>query len=276
VPAAVLVPVAGLVGLAVGSFLNVVIYRLPKMLEREWAAQCSELRGETPAPSEAFNLALPRSRCPSCGHVITALENIPVLSFLWLRGRCSGCNTRISVRYPIVEAATGLVTAYAAWRFGYTWTSLAAWLLLWTLIALTFIDADTQLLPDNLTLPLLWLGLLANSLGTFTDLHSAVWGAAAGYLFLWSVYWLFKLVRGKEGMGYGDFKLLAALGAWFGWQMLLPIILMSAVVGAIVGVALVAAQRLGHATPIPFGPYLAGAGILSLFWGKPILALLTG
>ena len=273
--AIVFIGVAFVLGLAVGSFLNVVIHRLPKMLEREWAAQCAELRGEAPAKEEPYNLAVPRSRCPSCGHAITAAENIPVLSYFWLRGKCSNCRARISLRYPVVELVTGVLTALAAWHFGYGPAAIAAWFLLWMLIALTFIDVDTQLLPDNLTLPLVWLGLLVNSMGVFASLHDAVWGSAAGYLFLWSVYWAFKLLRGKEGMGYGDFKLLAALGAWFGWQMLLPIVLLSAVVGAIVGVVLIIARRLVHTTPIPFGPYLAGAGVIALFWGRSLLAFLT-
>lgn len=271
---ALFVSTAALLGLVVGSFLNVAIYRLPKILERQWAAQCAELRGEEPVQGKRFNLAVPGSHCPACGHAIKAWENIPLVSYLWLRGRCSQCRARISARYPLVEALSGLATAYAAWHFGYGWTAVAAWLLLWTLIVLTFIDLDTQLLPDNLTLPLLWLGLIANSVHVFTSLNSAVWGAVGGYLCLWSIYWLFKLIRGKEGMGYGDFKLLAALGAWFGWEMLLPIVLLSAVVGSVVGIAMILAQRLGRTTPIPFGPYLAGAGALCLFWGNNLLTLL--
>jgi leader peptidase (prepilin peptidase)/N-methyltransferase len=262
------------IGLVVGSFLNVVIHRLPKMLERAWEAECAELRGEPVQAGERFNLAVPASRCPHCGHAIRAWENIPVLSYLFLRGRCAHCQGSISPRYPIIELASGIVTAYAAWRFGYGLHTVALWVLAWTLIALTFIDVDTQLLPDNLTLPLLWLGLLCNSFGFFAPLRDAVWGAAGGYLFLWSVYWLFKLIRGKEGMGYGDFKLLGALGAWFGWQMLLPIILLSAVVGSVVGVSLVMTRRLHGSTPIPFGPYLAGAGFIVMFWGRPLQALL--
>ena len=240
------------------------------MLEREWAAQCAELRGEAPAKEEPYNLAVPRSRCPSCGHAITAAENIPVLSYFWLRGKCSNCRARISLRYPVVELVTGVLTALAAWHFGYGPAAIAAWFLLWMLIALTFIDVDTQLLPDSITLPLLWLGLLANAGGVFTDLRSAVIGAAAGYLALWSVYWLFKLVTGKEGMGFGDFKLLAAIGAWCGWQALPLTILLSSFIGAAVGIALMVFLRHGRSVPIPFGPYLGAAGIVALFWGPQI------
>ena len=267
-----LAAVAGLLGLCVGSFLNVVIHRLPKMMEREWLGQCAELRGETaPASLEALSLAKPRSRCPDCGHQITALENIPLLSYLFiLKGKCSGCGCRISPRYPIVEAITGLLSAYVAWHFGPTTQTIGALLLLWALISLSAIDLDTQLLPDSITLPLLWLGLLFNLWNTYTDLPSAVIGAIAGYLALWSVFWLFKLAAGKEGMGYGDFKLLAALGAWLGWQMLPAIILLSSVVGAVVGVTLIVVARHGRNIPIPFGPYLAAAGGIALFWGAQI------
>lgn len=261
---------AGLVGLAVGSFLNVVIHRLPKMMERGWLAECAELRGEPAPATEKFTLATPRSRCPHCGHGITAIENIPLLSYLFLRGRCSGCKARISPRYPLVEALSGLLSGYAAWRFGAGWAGVGALFFVWGMIALTFIDFDTQLLPDSITLPMLWLGLLINLAGTFTDLKSAVIGAAAGYLFLWSVYWAFKLATGKEGMGYGDFKLLAAVGAWLGWQMLPLTILASSMVGAAVGIALIVFARHGRNIPIPFGPYLAAAAIIALFWGKPL------
>lgn len=261
---------AGLVGLAVGSFLNVVIHRLPKMMERGWLAECAELRGEPPPATEKFSLATPRSRCPHCGHGITASENIPILSYLYLRGRCRGCRGRISPRYPLVEALSGLLSGYAVWRFGPGWAGAGAVLFVWGMIALTFIDFDTQLLPDSITLPLLWLGLLINLAGTFTDLRSAVIGAAAGYLFLWAVYWGFKLATGKEGMGYGDFKLLAAVGAWLGWQMLPLTILASSMVGAAVGIALIAFARHGRNIPIPFGPYLAAAAVIALFWGKPL------
>ncbi|MCB1912152.1 MAG: prepilin peptidase [Rhodocyclaceae bacterium] len=260
-----------LLGLFVGSFLNVVIHRLPKMMELEWQAQAAELRGEAiTEPAVRFNLATPRSRCPHCGHQITAVENIPVVSFLVLRGRCRHCKAPIGVRYPIVEILTGVLSAFAAWRFGYSMALLGALGFLWAMVALTFIDLDTQLLPDNLTLPLLWLGLLFNLPGTFTELSSAVVGAVAGYLTLWSVYWLFKLVTGKEGMGYGDFKLLAAIGAWLGWQMLPLTILLSSAVGALVGISLIVFARHGRNVPIPFGPYLAAAGVLALFFGEDL------
>ncbi len=263
---------AGLLGLCVGSFLNVVIHRLPKMMEQDWQAQCAELRGEPPPDQgEALSLAKPRSRCPNCGHQITALENIPLVSYLLiLKGKCSVCGTRISPRYPITELLTGLLSAFAAWHFGPTIQTVGALALLWALIALSAIDLDTQLLPDSITLPLLWLGLAFNLWTTFADLPTAVIGAMAGYLSLWSVFWLFKLATGKEGMGYGDFKLLAALGAWLGWQMLPAIILLSSVVGAVVGIALIVAARHGRNVPIPFGPYLAAAGVIALFWGQRI------
>jgi len=265
-----LAAVAGLLGLCVGSFLNVVIHRLPKMMEREWQAQCADLRGEEATAEAPLSLAKPRSRCPACGHQITALENIPVLSYLLLKGKCSGCGTGISARYPIVEIMTGLLSAYAAWHFGPTIQTVGALLLLWSLIALSAIDFDTQLLPDSITLPLLWLGLAFNIATTYTDLNAAVIGAMAGYLSLWSVFWLFKLVTGKEGMGYGDFKLLAALGAWLGWSMLPAIILLSSVVGAVVGISLIVVARHGRNVPIPFGPYLAVAGGIALFWGPQL------
>jgi len=273
-----LAAVAGLLGLCVGSFLNVVIHRLPKIMEQEWHAQCSELRGEAESTAgEPLSLAKPRSRCPACGHQITALENIPLISYiLILKGKCSGCHARISPRYPIVEALTGLVSAYVAWHFGPTLQAAGALLLVWALIALAAIDLDTQLLPDAITLPLLWLGLALNLWGAYADLASAVVGAMLGYLALWSVFWLFKLATGKEGMGYGDFKLLAALGAWLGWQMLPAIILLSSVVGAIVGLTLIVAARHGRNVPIPFGPYLAAAGGIALFWGASITRTYLG
>jgi len=217
-----------------------------------------------------YNLVVPRSACPNCGHRIGALENIPVVSWLWLRGRCSQCKTAIHPRYPIVELLTGLLSGYAAWRFGFTLATVGALILCWALIAATFIDFDTQLLPDDITLPLLWVGLLINLSATFTTLPSAVVGAIAGYLVLWSVYWVFKLVTGKEGMGYGDFKLLAALGAWLGWKMLPAIILISSLVGAMVGILLIVLARHGRQVPIPFGPYLAAAGVIALFWGEAL------
>jgi leader peptidase (prepilin peptidase)/N-methyltransferase len=269
-------------GLAVGSFLNVVIYRLPLMLDREWRAQCAELAGHdshstTVAAAEPFNLVVPRSACPACKAPIGALENIPVLSWLFLRGRCAHCGAPISLRYPLVELLTGVLSACVAARFGFGFAALAALVLTWFLIALTFIDIDHQLLPDGLTLPLLWLGLTlslwgpAGSTALPVDVRSSLIGAVAGYLSLWSVYHLFRLVTGKEGMGYGDFKLLAALGAWLGWQMLLPVILMAAVVGAAVGIAMLAIRRQSRATPIAFGPFLAAAGWLALMFGHGLV-----
>lgn len=261
---------AGLLGLMVGSFLNVVIHRLPKMMEAEWRANCASLN-DAPAPeTPRYNLVAPRSACPFCGHAIGALENIPVLSYLALGGKCKGCKARISPRYPLVELLTGAMTAAIAWQLGYGGSAVAAWLFAWALIALTFIDFDTQLLPDDITLPLLWGGLLFNLSHGFTDLHSAVVGAIAGYLSLWSVYWAFKLVTGKEGMGYGDFKLLAAIGAWFGWQLLPAVILLSSVAGSVVGIALMLLARHGRNVPMPFGPYLAMGGIAALFWGPQL------
>jgi leader peptidase (prepilin peptidase) / N-methyltransferase len=263
--------VAAVVGLLVGSFLNVVIHRLPRMMERGWQEQCAELRGETPAPGERYDLVLPRSACPACGHGITMVENIPVVSWLALRGKCSACGAAISPRYPLVEILGGVVAAGAIWKFGPNWQGLAACGFLWTLLALTFIDFDTQLLPDDLTLPLLWGGLLANLFGLFVPLAEAVVGAMAGYLALWSIYWLFKLIRGKEGMGHGDFKLLGALGAWLGWKMLPLIVLGSSVVGALIGISLVVLKGRDHNVPLAFGPYLAIAGMIALFWGQPLV-----
>jgi leader peptidase (prepilin peptidase)/N-methyltransferase len=262
-----------LVGLCVGSFLNVVIHRLPKMLERDWQAQCAELRKEPVKDEPRYNLVVPRSACPACGHGITALENVPVVSWLVLGGKCSACKARISARYPIVEILGGLLAVAAIVAFGATAKGAAACVLLWTLLALTMIDADTQLLPDDLTLPLTWAGLIVNLTGMFTPLASAVIGAVAGYLSLWAVYWLFKLIRGKEGMGYGDFKLLAALGAWLGWAMLPLIVLLSSVVGAVIGIALIVLKGRDHDLPIPFGPYLAVAGAITLFFGPALVRL---
>jgi leader peptidase (prepilin peptidase) / N-methyltransferase len=261
-----------LVGLVVGSFLNVVIHRLPKMMERAWKQECAELEGTAaPAkPAERYNLFVPRSQCPACGHAISAAENIPILSWAVLRGRCSACKARISPRYPVVELLGGIAAAWSATRFGFGPAAFGAMVFLWSIIAASFIDFDTQLLPDSITLPLLWLGLLLNSGGVFTDLRSAVIGAAAGYLVLWSVYWLFKLVTGKEGMGYGDFKLLAAIGAWCGWQMLPLTIVLSSFIGAVVGVGLIVFARHGRSVPMPFGPYLGAAGIVALFWGPEL------
>ncbi len=257
-------------GLCIGSFLNVVIHRLPKMLERDWRAQCAELEGREPTQDPRYNLIVPRSRCPSCNKLITALENIPLISWAVLRGKCTGCGARISLRYPIVELAAGLLAATAAWRFGFTPAAFGAMLLCWTLLAAGAIDLDTQLLPDDLTLPLLWAGLLFNLFGAFVTLKSAVLGAIIGYLALWLIYWAFKLATGKEGMGYGDFKLLGALGAWLGWQALLLVILLSSLVGAITGIGLMVLARHGREKPIPFGPYLAAAGVIALFWGPEI------
>jgi leader peptidase (prepilin peptidase)/N-methyltransferase len=267
--------VGGVVGLCVGSFLNVVIHRLPKMLERSWRAQCAELAGETAPELPRYDLVVPRSQCPACGHQISALENIPIVSYAFLRGRCSACQAPISARYPVVELLTGALTFAAILRFGATPVAVAACVLLWSLLALTFIDFDTQLLPDNITLPLLWAGLLANVAGLVpgVSLRDAIIGAAAGYVALWLVYWLFKLIRGKEGMGYGDFKLLAALGAWLGWQMLPLIVLLSSVVGAVIGIGLVVFKGRDHQIPLAFGPYLAIAGAIALFFGKPLIAL---
>ncbi|WP_278386691.1 prepilin peptidase [Stutzerimonas kunmingensis] len=262
---------AALLGLLVGSFLNVLIYRLPIMMQREWRAQALEYLECPPEQiSERFNLLLPSSRCPHCDHQIRSWENIPLVSWLALRGKCSSCRAPISSRYPLVELACGLLSGYVAWHFGFTWQAGAMLVLTWGLVAMSMIDIDHQLLPDSLVLPLLWLGLILNSFGLFVSLESALWGAVAGYLSLWSVYWLFKLVTGKEGMGYGDFKLLAMLGAWGGWQVLPLTILLSSVVGAVLGTILLRVQRAESSTPIPFGPYLAIAGWIALLWGDRI------
>lgn len=272
----------GVVGLLVGSFLNVVIHRLPKMLEQQWAAECADYVAHlspagaatnTPATEpEKFNLWTPRSRCPACGHPVQWYENIPVLSYLALRGRCSSCKTGISLRYPVVELSTAALFFFCAKHWGLTPTGLAWCGFSATLVALAFIDWDTTLLPDDLTLPLLWAGLLASALQwTNVSLFNSVVGAAAGYLSLWLVYWAFKLATGKEGMGYGDFKLFAALGAWFGWQALVPLILMASVVGAVVGIALKLASSLREGGYVPFGPFLVGAGLISLIWGPQVV-----
>jgi leader peptidase (prepilin peptidase) / N-methyltransferase len=272
------VALAIVLGLMVGSFLNVVIHRLPKMMEREWREQCAELTAQgggaalaQSAPEPTYNMVVPRSACPQCGHRIAAIENIPVVSYLFLRGRCRECKTKISPRYPLVEALTGLASGLLAWHFGFGLAALGAIVFVWALIALTFIDFDTQLLPDSITQPLLWLGLLFNLGNSFTDIRSALLGAVFGYLALWSVYWLFKLLTKKEGMGYGDFKLLAAIGAWLGWQMLPLVILLSSVVGAAIGIVLIVLSRLGRNVPIPFGPYLALAGVIAMVWGRGIV-----
>ena len=271
------VAIAAMLGLLVGSFLNVVIHRLPRMMENEWRAQCGELASsaaQTLAPvaeKQVYNLVVPRSACPDCGRQITAVENIPIVSYLALRGQCRGCKRKINPRYPIVEGITALLSGLIAWHFSFGLAGVSALIFLWAMIALTFIDADTQLLPDSITLPLLWLGLIVNINGAFTDLRSAVLGAVFGYLALWSVYWMFKLITKKEGMGHGDFKLLAAIGAWLGWQVLPLVILLSSVVGAVVGIILILLARLGRNIPLPFGPYLAMAGFIALMWGQPIM-----
>ena len=265
-----LITAAVLLGLLVGSFLNVVIHRLPHMLEQGWRAECAELNGNPLPAGETYNLVLPRSSCPHCGHPIRAVENIPVLSYLALRGRCAACKAAISLRYPVVEALAGAFAGYIAWRFGASAAAAGAMLFAWTMIALAFIDLDTFYLPDNLTLPLLWTGLVFNIGSTFTNLSSAVIGAAAGYLVLWAVFWAYKLATGKEGMGYGDFKLLAAIGAWLGWKMLPLVILLSSFVGAVAGIGLIILARRGRNVPIPFGPYLALAGLIALFYGEQL------
>ena len=267
----------GLLGLLIGSFLNVVIHRLPQMLERQWAAECAELSGQ-PVPNVApLNLVVPRSRCPHCGHGIRWSENIPVLSYLFLRGRCSKCHASISLRYPFVELLTASLFAFCAWRWGISWPTLAWSIFCACLVALTFIDWDATLLPDDLTLPLVWLGLIAAGLRwTHVPLDAALWGAVAGYLSLWTVYWAFKLVTGKEGMGYGDFKLFAALGAWFGWQALIPMILIASVIGAIVGIAMKFNRSLREGGYVPFGPFLAGSGLAALGLGPGTLLRTLG
>jgi leader peptidase (prepilin peptidase)/N-methyltransferase len=291
----VFIAVAGILGLLIGSFLNVVIYRLPRMLQREWREQCEALLAEDgglghPAGSdpersqggETFNLISPGSACPSCASPIKAYQNIPVISYLWLKGRCANCSAKIPVRYPVVELMTGIVSALVAWRFGYSLECGAALIMAWSLIALAVIDLDTQLLPDIITLPLLWLGLAASLFShpdgsvIFTDPRSAIIGGIVGYLSLWSIYQGFKLATGKEGMGYGDFKLLAALGAWLGWQMLLLIVLLSAVVGLIAALGMKIFRGHDHQIPIPFGPYLAVAGFVAMLWGPPILSAYLG
>ena len=269
---ALLIAISSLLGLIVGSFLNVVIYRLPRMMMRSWRLQCHELQGTAPDDEDLkpFNLNTPRSRCPGCNHAISAWENIPVISYLLLRGRCKECGQSNSIRYPLIEALTALLSALVAWHFGFSWQTAAALLLTWALIPLVFIDLEHQLLPDDITLPLLWLGLGLSLFGIFTDPGSAIIGAMAGYLSLWSVYILFKLATGKEGMGYGDFKLLALFGAWLGWQAIPLIIILSSLVGSIVGITLIILRRHQREIPIPFGPYLAAAGWIALMWGDSI------
>jgi leader peptidase (prepilin peptidase) / N-methyltransferase len=265
-----------LFGLLIGSFLNVVVYRLPVMAQRELDNYIAHEAGKELPHQDRFNLMVPRSACPHCGHQITALENIPIVSWLFLRGKCSACKAPISPRYPIVEAVTGLLSAVLVWHFGSGWLGLASLVFAYFLIAMTLIDYDTKTLPDDLTFPLLWLGLLINLDGTIVPLRDAVIGAMAGYMSLWAVYWLFKLATGKEGMGYGDFKLLAALGAWMGWAMLPTIIILSSVVGAIVGISLIVFARRDRNNPIPFGPYLAAAGMIALMYGIPLTRYAQG
>ncbi|MEN5199158.1 A24 family peptidase [Pseudomonas wadenswilerensis] len=263
--------IALLLGLIVGSFLNVLVHRLPIMLERQWQAEAREVL-ELPSEAQAprFDLLLPPSQCPHCAHRIRPWENIPVISYLALRGRCSGCQARISPRYPLVELACGALTLFVAWRFGVTGTALALLVLSWGLLAMSMIDIEHQLLPDALVLPLLWLGLIVNAFEMFVPLEDALWGTVAGYLSLWSVFWVFKMVTGKEGMGYGDFKLLAMLGAWGGWQILPLTLLLSSLLGALIGLIMLRLQRKQASTPIPFGPYLAIAGWIALLWGGQI------
>lgn len=268
--------IAGILGLLVGSFLNVVIYRIPKMMQRESDNYVAQESGRELPHTDRFNLIVPRSACPHCSHRIGALENIPVISYLFLGGKCSACKARIPWRYPLIEFGTGVLSAFLIWRFGSGLTGLSSLLFAWLLIAMTFIDLDTQYLPDDLTYLLLWSGLLVNLKGGFVPLPEAVIGAAAGYLSLWSIYWLFKLTTGKEGMGYGDFKLLAALGAWLGWKMLPAIILLSSAVGAVVGISLIVFAKHGRDKPIPFGPYLATAGMIALLAGKPLAQYIFG
>lgn len=268
----------GILGLLVGSFLNVVIYRLPIMLEREDRMLCAELlgTGQHIDSSTVFNLWTPRSRCSSCGHLIGTLENIPIISYLLQKGRCKHCQVSISAQYPLVEAFTAVLSAVVAWHFGFTWQTAAGLIFTWCLIALSVIDFRHMILPDKITLPLIWLGLFCALMALFTDLNSSVIGAMAGYLSLWTIYHLFRLLTGKEGMGYGDFKLLAALGAWQGWQLLLPIVLLSSLVGAITGIAMMLFVGRDHQIPMPFGPFLAAAGWLTLLWGEPIQAMIFG
>ncbi len=274
----VLLTFAGLLGLVVGSFLNVVIHRLPKMMDAEWRSQCAEVLEGIPPPArpEPYNLAVPRSQCPGCGHRITALENVPVFSYLALKGKCSECGRRIPLRYPLVELLTGLLSVMVVWRFGMSIPAGGALLLTWALVALSFIDFDTQLLPDSITLPFLWLGLAFNLAGTYTTTQASVVGAIAGYLTLWSVYHLFRLLTGKEGMGYGDFKLLALFGAWLGWSAVPLIVLLSSFVGAIIGVGMIALRGHDRNIPIPFGPYLAMAGWIALMWGNQLMDAYLG
>ena len=268
---------AGVLGLMIGSFLNVVIYRLPRIMERQWAAECAEMAGKEAEATETFNLVVPRSRCQECGHAIRWYENIPVLSYLFLRGRCSACRTPISLRYPLVELATAALFAWCVWRWGATPTGLAWCGFCAAIVALALIDWDTTLLPDSITQPLLWAGLILAALRwNAISLPDALWGAVGGYLSLWLVYWSFRLVTGKEGMGYGDFKLYAALGAWFGWTALVPIILMASVIGAVIGIALKFSSGLREGGYVPFGPFLAAAGLTAMVFGPQSILRVVG
>ena len=277
-PREVLMALVGLLGLLIGSFLNVVIYRLPKIMEQQWAAECTALSGLPATTGERLSLSSPRSRCSHCGHTIRWYENIPLVSYLFLRGKCSACGTPFGLRYPAVEVAAGALFAFCAWRWGATATTLAWCGFSAALLALAVIDWDTTLLPDDITLPLLWAGLIAAALQLTpaVKLHDALWGAVAGYLSLWAVYWVFKLVTGKEGMGYGDFKLFAALGAWFGWTALVPIILMASIIGAAVGIAMKLTSGLREGGYIPFGPFLAGAGFTAMLFGPQSILRFIG
>ncbi len=274
-PAFLMVAVA-LLGLCVGSLLNVVIHRLPKMMEAQWREECAALEGREPPPAQTYNLFTPRSACPQCKAPITALQNIPVVSWLALRGKCAKCKASISARYPFVEVLGAALALLVAWRFGYSAALAFGMVYVWVMLALTFIDLDTQLLPDDLTLPLLWLGLLANVFNTYIDLRSAVLGAAGGYMLLWTVYWAFRLIAKKEGMGFGDFKLLAAIGAWTGWQVLPVVIVVSAGLGALIGSLVLWMTRRGIDARIPFGPYLALGGIVGLIWGREAVTAWVG
>ncbi len=282
-----LVAAGVLLGLLVGSFLNVVVYRIPVMMQRDWKAQCYEYleidnpesdSSDSSAQYKTFNLLKPDSHCPNCDHKITALENVPVISYLFLQGKCSECETSISIRYPLVELVTGVFSGLVVLSFGVTWLTLALLVFTWSLIVLAVIDFDHQLLPDSITLPLLWLGLLVNSigLGFGVSLQDAVIGAIAGYLVLWCFYWAFKLLTGKEGMGYGDFKLLSTLGAWMGWQNILPIIILSSLVGAVIGIITISIFKRDKSAPMPFGPFLAGAGFIMLIWGPQLISFYQG
>ena len=283
-PREVLASMAGIIGLLIGSFLNVVIYRMPKMMERQWAAECAQFSnqaGDATAPVaavEQFNLLVPRSRCPGCGHAIRWYENIPVASYLFLRGRCAGCGAPFGLRYPLVELATGALFVYCVWRWGASMTALVWCGFSAALLTLAVIDWDTTLLPDDITLPLLWAGLIVTALqwNPAVSLQDALWGGVAGYVSLWLVYWAFKLATGKEGMGYGDFKLFAALGVWFGWSALVPVILMASVIGAVIGIAMKFTSGLRDGGYVPFGPFLAGAGFTAMIFGPQSILRLAG